>query len=119
MDLTSLGMRIRSARKERGMTLEALSKKVGISLNFLWEIEAGRKAPALPTLYNLAIALNISVDYLLGVTAEKRPISGQARATERDLEVGRIVKEISCYGPRELFLLSRIVSDFSKYIDQA
>ena len=118
MDLTSLGMKVKSARREQKLTLEALSKQVGISRNFLWEIEAGRKAPALSTLYNLGLVLNISIDYLLGMTDEKRSVSCQTPTVERDLELRRIVNEISCYDVRELGLLSGMIRIFSKYIGQ-
>lgn len=116
MDLSSLGMRIKSARKEQGLTLEVLSEKVGISRNFLWEIEAGRKAPALPTLYSLGVTLNISVDYLLGLSPEKKGIAGQSRVTERELEISRIISRINDYELKELLLVSGIISNLSEYL---
>lgn len=118
MDLSFLGMKIKAERKEQGLTLEALAEKVGISRNFLWEIEAGRKAPALPTLYNLGATLNISVDYLLGLSAEKRSAAIEPYTTERDLELSRIIKELNGYGMKELLLISNLISDFSKYFGQ-
>lgn len=118
MDLSALGMKIKLERKRQGLTLEALSEKLGISRNFLWEIEAGRKAPALPTLYNLGVTLGISIDYLLGLSGENKPVAGQAYTTERDLELSRIIKEINGYGIKELLLISNIISDFSKYWEQ-
>lgn len=118
MELKSLGMKIKSARRERGLTLEVLSEEIGISRNFLWEIEAGRKAPALPTLYNLGVTLDVSIDYLLGVTPEKRSISHQLHRTERELKIDRIVHEISSYGLDDLLFLSSLVSAFSQYVAQ-
>lgn len=118
MDLSTLGMKIKSERKRQGLTLEALSEKLGISRNFLWEIEAGRKAPALPTLYNLGVALNVSIDYLLGLSEEQKRIDGQHYTTERDLELSRISKELSGYRIEELMLVSDILSDLSKYFGQ-
>lgn len=117
MDLSSFGMKIKSARKEQGLTLEALSEKVGISRNFLWEIEAGRKAPALPTLYNLGVTLNVSIDYLLGISSRKSA-AGPIHTTERDLELSRIISRINGYGLKELLLISDIISDCSKYFGQ-
>lgn len=67
MELVSMGEKIKSARMEKRLTLERFSEMVGISRNFLWEIEAGRKAPAIQTLYNISKELGISADYLLGV----------------------------------------------------
>lgn len=116
MNLSSLGMKIKSERKEQGLTLETLSEKVGISRNFLWEIEAGRKAPALPTLYNLGVTLNISVDYLLDLSPEKKNIAGRSCATERELEILKIIGRLNEYGPKELLLASSIISDLSAYL---
>lgn len=118
MDLSSLGMKIKLERKEQGLTLESLSEKAGISRNFLWEIEAGRKAPSLPTLRNLGVILNISIDYLLDLSAEKRSAASAPHMTERDMELARIMKEINGYSLKELLLISNVISDFSKYFGQ-
>ena len=118
MDLSALGTKIKQERKQQGLTLETLAEKLGISRNFLWEIEAGRKAPALPTLYNLAVTLNVSIDYLLGLSEKNRRIDDQTYTTEQDLELSRIIKEISGYGIKELLLISNIIRDFSKYFEQ-
>ena len=64
MDLTLMGRKIKAERKRLNLTLEMLSEQIGISRNYLWEIEAGRKAPALNTLFNLGVTLNVSIDYL-------------------------------------------------------
>lgn len=118
MDLSLLGSRIKAERKQRSLTLEMLSEEIGISRNYLWEIEAGRKAPALNTLYNLGVALNVSIDYLLGASAEKKSISGDHPVTERDLEIARIMKELNEYEVKELSLISNVIHDFSRYFEQ-
>lgn len=117
MDLSALGMKIKSERKRQGMTLEALSERVEISRNFLWEIEAGRKAPALATLYNLSIALNISIDYLMGTSSEKKCLIYHQQVSERELEISKIMSEINRYGTKELLLISSLIKDCSRYFD--
>ena len=89
-----------------------------ISRNYLWEIEAGRKAPALHTLFNLGAALNVSIDYLLGASAEKKSFNGNPPATERDAELARIMKALNEYELRELLLISNVIHDFSRYLEQ-
>lgn len=118
MDLWLMGSKIKQERNRLSLTLEAFSEQIGISRNYLWEIEAGRKAPALNTLYNLAVALNVSVDYLLGVSDEKKSISGEAPTTERDLELARIMKALNEYEVKELSLISNVIHDFSRYFEQ-
>jgi len=68
LKLKILGERIKNVRNEKKLTLESFSEQVGISRNFLWEIEAGRKAPAINTLYMISKELNVSLDYLFGYT---------------------------------------------------
>lgn len=69
MELSLMGERIKRIRAEQKLTLETLSERVGISRNFLWEIEDGRKAPALGTLCCICRELNVSADYLLGFSS--------------------------------------------------
>lgn len=118
MDLTLMGRKIKAERKRLNLTLEMLSEQIGISRNYLWEIEAGRKAPALNTLFNLGVTLNVSIDYLLGASAEKKSISGNPAATERDLEIARIMKALNEYEVKELSLISNVIHDFSRYFEQ-
>lgn len=72
MDMTIMGKRIKAARTQQRLTLEKLSEKIGISRNFLWEIEAGRKAPAIQTLYTISKELNISIDYLFCLSSNPK-----------------------------------------------
>lgn len=117
MDLSLMGNKIKAERKRLNLTLEALSEQLGISRNYLWEIEAGRKAPALNTLFNLGVTLNVSIDYLLGVPIEKKSISNSP-TTERDVEIARIMKMLNEYGVKELLLISNVINDFSRYFEQ-
>lgn len=118
MDLSLMGSKIKDERKRLNLTLETLSEQIGISRNYLWEIEAGRKTPALNTLFNLGVTLNVSIDYLLGTSAEKKRISGKSPATERDLEIARIMKALNEYEAKELSLISNVIRDISRYFEQ-
>lgn len=118
MDLSLMGSRIKAERKRLNLTLETLSEQVGISRNYLWEIEAGRKTPALNTLFNIGVTLNVSIDYLLGASAEKKSISSTSPATERDLELARITKVLNEYETKELSLISNVIHDLSRYFEQ-
>ena len=61
----SLGHRLRQARQSRGITIDALARKAGITKGFLAKIERGEKTPAISTLVNIASALPIEVAKLL------------------------------------------------------
>ena len=61
----AIGARIRQIREERGYTRERLAEYADVSSDFLWEVETGRKGVKAEKLGRLAVALNISADYLL------------------------------------------------------
>ena len=65
-DLIGLGRRIRSLRKDRGMTLAELADRAGTATSQLSVIENGRREPRLSLLRRLAEVLGTSVDALLG-----------------------------------------------------
>ena len=62
---TEMGNRIKSLRKEKGLTREHLAEKADISTQFLADIESGSKGMSAATLYKLCRALCVSGDYLL------------------------------------------------------
>lgn len=63
-DLSSLGARIKTLRKEKGVSLSAVGKAIGISHNFLSEVENGKKEPSSDTLRAIAKYFEIDEDEL-------------------------------------------------------
>lgn len=59
------GMRIREARKKMGYTQFQLAEKLGISENFLGDIERGTKLLSIEKLILIANVLKVSLDSLL------------------------------------------------------
>lgn len=66
-----LGGNIKFIRKKRNMTREKLSEIINISTRFLADVESGKVGVSLSTLKSLCNALNISADYLLGISELK------------------------------------------------
>ena len=60
-----IGMKIQNFRKAENLTQEKLAETAGISLTYMCEIESGKKAAGRDTLRSIAIALGVSLDYLL------------------------------------------------------
>lgn len=60
-----LASRLKDARKERSLSLEALSKLSGVSRSMLSAIERGESSPTVAILWNLTQALNIDFSGLL------------------------------------------------------
>ncbi|NYE56432.1 helix-turn-helix domain-containing protein [Carboxydothermus ferrireducens] len=63
--MTVKGNKIRELREERGLTLNELSKKAGLSISYLSEIERGSKKPSLKTIDKIAKALNVNKAQIL------------------------------------------------------
>ncbi|MFG2555493.1 helix-turn-helix domain-containing protein [Streptomyces sp. NPDC048581] len=59
-----VGARIRQARLERGTSLRALAREIGMSASLVSQIENGKSQPSVSTLYAITTALGISVESL-------------------------------------------------------
>ncbi|MBR0604298.1 helix-turn-helix transcriptional regulator [Bacillus safensis] len=66
------GRRIRAYRKLKGYTQEGFSKRLGISVSVLGEIERGNRLPTNQLVGQIADALNITVEELSPILEEER-----------------------------------------------
>ena len=55
----TIGREIRSRRKKRSLTMEALSADSGVHVNTLWNIERGLVAPSISTLFRVYRSLDV------------------------------------------------------------
>ncbi|EMI14717.1 transcriptional regulator [Bacillus stratosphericus LAMA 585] len=67
-DTTMLSKRLKSVRKNRGLTQEELAKRVKTTKGTISNYENGHSTPSNEMLKDLADALNTTTDYLLGRT---------------------------------------------------
>jgi transcriptional regulator with XRE-family HTH domain len=63
--IAAVGPRLRALRRERGLTLEALSAETGISVSGLSRLESGKRRPTLELLFPLARAHRVPLDRLV------------------------------------------------------
>lgn len=83
--LNNIGERIKTLRKRSGMTQEELSDKLGFhTKSAISKIEKGHREPSIGTLILIADYFNVSVDFLLGRTVQKRKTT---------MTVGEIIKK--------------------------
>ena len=73
--------RIRQLRKEKGYTQVKIQMLTGIDQSDYSKIESGKRYCTFEQCRKLAIALDTSMDYLAGLTDEKKPYP---RKTEAD-----------------------------------
>lgn len=95
MDDWSLGMKLRKARKSKGLTLRELAKKSGVDCNAIWSWENGRSEPPFFQLSRVAQVLNIRLDYL--ATTDPRPLSPDEIRQSHDVPVYLV----TIYGVRQ------------------
>ncbi|HEY0939910.1 MAG TPA: XRE family transcriptional regulator [Steroidobacter sp.] len=67
-NVQAIAQRIRSIRKRKHISLDALAAKVSLDKGYLSRIERGEKAPSVATLLNIAAALDLQVAQLFGET---------------------------------------------------
>ena len=65
-----VGARITEMRKQRGYTREKLSELADVSVQFLADIEKGRKSMTVAPLKRIAAALLVPTDYIVNGTVE-------------------------------------------------
>ncbi|MFI9235709.1 helix-turn-helix transcriptional regulator [Streptomyces cinnamoneus] len=71
--LDAIGPRLRALRRDRGLTLEALAAKTGISVSTLSRLESGKRRPTLELLIPLARTHRIALDQLVAAPASGDP----------------------------------------------
>ncbi|UOQ56645.1 XRE family transcriptional regulator [Leucobacter allii] len=93
-ELERLGPRLRTARQERGWTLEELAGRAGMSVSTLSRLESGKRQASLELLLPLTRQLGIRVDDLLGPREEDPRV--RRPATCRDgMTVAPLTREAS------------------------
>ncbi|HTE62131.1 MAG TPA: helix-turn-helix transcriptional regulator, partial [Solirubrobacteraceae bacterium] len=58
----AIGQRVAAHRAERGLTVSALARTIGVSRSMVGQIERGQSRPSVSTLFALAEALQVPVD---------------------------------------------------------
>ena len=59
IDAMELGRSVRIVREKRGMVLREVAEATGLTLNYVWMIENGQRAPSVDALNKIAKALNV------------------------------------------------------------
>jgi DNA-binding NtrC family response regulator len=61
-----IGDTIRSLRKDRELTLKQMSRRTGLSISLLSQIERAESSPSISSLYKIAVALESRIQDLFG-----------------------------------------------------
>lgn len=61
----SIGSNIRTARMRAALTQEEMSERIGVTPQYLSELERGLVGTSIPTLIRICTDLNVSADFIL------------------------------------------------------
>ena len=76
----AIGEKLRAIRQEHEMSLRKLANKAEISASMLSQIETGKVFPSVRSLYSIAAALSVSIDYFF-------PEQGGNHTTPENLDI--------------------------------
>jgi transcriptional regulator with XRE-family HTH domain len=100
----SVGQRLQYIRTNKGLTLDKLAERAGISKSFLWEVEHDNSGISGEKLLRVANALGASLDFLL--RGEPAPENYQGPpAVEIPRELSDIAEELGLTHKQTLALL--------------
>ncbi len=74
----AIGEKLRAIRQQRQISLRVLADKAEVSASMLSQIETGKAYPSVRSIYNIAAALGVSVDYFFPEQKINHAISGDA-----------------------------------------
>ena len=120
MNLSELAQRIRAIRRERGLTLEEVASKSGLTRSWLSKVENFRVTPSLPALSQIAQVLGIPVAELVRGLDETPPLivvrRGERKVVDRDQsEINTTVYEALAHKRSNRKMLFRLeLSNFKR-----
>lgn len=96
----NLGKAIQTCRIKRGLSQEALAKRAHCSISYLSMLENSKRDPTLSTVHKIAAGLNVPIEILFFLGAEKgelaginRDLAGQLALTALELLDDEITSE--------------------------
>ena len=78
-DTPKVGARVRSLRRERGLTIEQLAAATGLTKGFISQLERDRTAPSLSSIARICDALGVRLSHIF----EREPAPALVRRHER------------------------------------
>ena len=109
--------RIRELRKNRGMNQETLAAFVGVSQQTISKIEHDINSVGIDLLIQLADYFNVTTDYILGLSDEKRNLARNNKMSSRvenryDLVIE--YEELNAHNQKVLLELMRALKEVQK-----
>lgn len=103
MDNSTLGDRIKNARKKLNLTQEQLGEMTDVTSAYIGQIERNERTPSLKRLKKMANQLEVSVEYLAVGTKSSAEITGDLK------------KELDGISENQKLLITEIIRIIKKY----
>lgn len=86
----AIGEKLRAIRQERNMSLRELATEAEISASMLSQIETGKVFPSVRSLYGIASALGVSVDYFFPEVANDAAVESLVASAAGDMTASEL-----------------------------
>lgn len=84
--------RLKEIRIKKNLTQDDFAKLLNISPSSISLYESGNREPSLNTLIKIAIVLDVSTDYLLGLTDIEKPAGISISSEEKQKIIDEVLK---------------------------
>lgn len=84
------GEKLRDIREKKGMTLKTVASKISVSESLISQIERNKVSPSIDTLFAIADALDVDLDYLFSDYQKKRKVTILKKENRRKIETDGI-----------------------------
>lgn len=121
--LKLLGERIKQLREEKGYQQKDIANRLGISKQAFSNYENGTREPNLLTVIRIADLFDVSVEYLLGLTTERKRSSESVFAKDLDCnlcaEIVELVKVCRELPLEAVELLRKIAMELKEFTEES
>ncbi|MBK8024772.1 MAG: helix-turn-helix transcriptional regulator [Chloroflexi bacterium] len=114
IDLSVLAARLRARRTELGLTQEALAERAEVNQSTVSLLERGEQTPTLTSVIALTKSLDVSLDWLLGMSDDVKHAGGDQGLDEEERQTLAILRSVDRPLRSALIELLRMVVAFKR-----
>lgn len=107
-----IGERLKQLRTEKGLRQSDIAEVIGVSRAAYTQYELGMSEPDLNTIQQLASFFDVSTDYLLGRTNERKNQIIKVDENEWPPEAKVLFRDVKKLTPEQLELVTKLVKQF-------
>ncbi len=105
----AIGSRINYRRTQLGLSRQQLAEMTDIDHRQIWRYEKQMNIPSAEMIASLARALDVSADWLLGLTDEIRPILGKSILQPDEIELLNLYRSKSRDSQHKILDIVKVV----------